>query len=127
MARGSALRAATFDTTLSVLAMRACVANPRDFFCNNDDPTATAASRNRFASRLATAALPAGAVVHIAVGGLASTAALPGRVVQGAFELTVEEVAYRVGYEDPGAFRKVFLRWMGLSPGEYRRRFAVRR
>ncbi|MBK8696922.1 MAG: hypothetical protein IPN17_32840 [Deltaproteobacteria bacterium] len=68
-------------------------ANPRDFFCNNDDPTATAASRNRFASRVATAALPAGAVVHIAVGGLASTAALPGRVVQGAFELTVEEVA----------------------------------
>lgn len=41
--------------------------------------------------------------------------------------LTVDEVAYRVGYEDPGAFRKVFLRWMGLSPGEYRRRFAVRR
>ncbi|TAK26631.1 MAG: hypothetical protein EPO40_20005 [Myxococcaceae bacterium] len=85
--------AATLDTTLSVLAMRACVANPRDFFCNNDDPTATAASRNRFASRVATAALPAGAVVHIAVGGLASTTALPGRVVQGAFELTVEEVA----------------------------------
>jgi hypothetical protein len=85
--------AATFDTTLAVLAMRACVANPRDFFCNNDDPTATAGSRNRFASRLATGPLPAGAVVHIAVGGLASTAALPGRVVQGAFELTVEEVA----------------------------------
>ena len=45
---------ATFDTTLAVLAMRACVANPRDLFCNNDDPTATAASRNRFASRVAT-------------------------------------------------------------------------
>ncbi len=85
--------AATFDTTLAVIAMRACVANPRDFFCNNDDPTATAASRNRFASRVATTVLPAGAVVHIAVGGLASTAALPGRVVQGAFELSVEEVA----------------------------------
>jgi hypothetical protein len=85
--------AATFDTTLAVVAMRVCVANPRDFFCNNDDPTATAASRNRFASRLATSVLPAGAVVHLAVGGLASTTALPGRVVQGAFELTVEEVA----------------------------------
>lgn len=85
--------AATLDTTLSVVAMRACVANPRDFFCNNDDPTATAASRNRYASRVATAVLPAGATVHIAVGGLASTTALPGRVVQGAFELSVEEVA----------------------------------
>ena len=85
--------AATFDTTLAVLAMRACVANPRDYFCNNDDPTATAASRNRFASRVATTVLPAGAVVHIAVGGLASTTALAGRVVQGAFELTVEEVS----------------------------------
>jgi transcriptional regulator GlxA family with amidase domain len=40
--------------------------------------------------------------------------------------LAVEEIAWRVGYEDPGAFRKVFRRVMGLSPGEYRRRFAVR-
>lgn len=44
-----------------------------------------------------------------------------------ASKLTVDEVAFRVGYEDPGAFRKVFLRWMGLSPGDYRRRFSVRR
>ena len=35
-------------------------------------------------------------------------------------------VAWKVGYEDPGAFRKVFHRIMGLSPGDYRRRFAVR-
>lgn len=41
--------------------------------------------------------------------------------------LTVDEIAWRVGYEDPGAFRKIFHRVMGLSPGEYRRRFAVTR
>lgn len=41
--------------------------------------------------------------------------------------LSVDEIARRVGHEDPGAFRKVFRRVMGLSPGEYRRRFAVRR
>ena len=40
--------------------------------------------------------------------------------------LAVDEIAWRVGYEDPGAFRKIFRRVMGLSPGEYRRRFAVR-
>lgn len=41
--------------------------------------------------------------------------------------LTVDEIAWRVGYEDPGAFRKIFKRIMGLSPGEYRRRFVMRR
>jgi len=35
----------------------------------------------------------------------------------------VESVAWQVGYADPGAFRKVFLRIVGLTPGEYRRRF----
>lgn len=35
------------------------------------------------------------------------------------------EIAWNVGYEDQGAFRKVFVRLMGLSPGEYRRRFSV--
>jgi transcriptional regulator GlxA family with amidase domain len=40
---------------------------------------------------------------------------------------TVDEIAWRVGYEDPGAFRKTFKRIMGLSPGEYRRRFAMQR
>ncbi|HWK47235.1 MAG TPA: GlxA family transcriptional regulator [Stellaceae bacterium] len=38
---------------------------------------------------------------------------------------TVEQIAWTVGYEDPGAFRKVFQKVMGLSPGDYRRRFAV--
>lgn len=37
---------------------------------------------------------------------------------------SVDEIAYQVGYEDVGAFRKVFRRLLGLSPGEYRRRFA---
>lgn len=40
-------------------------------------------------------------------------------------DLAVEEIAWRVGYEDTGAFRKVFQRVMGLTPGEYRRRFSV--
>ncbi len=36
----------------------------------------------------------------------------------------VEQVAWSVGYEDPTAFRRVFHRFIGLSPGHYRRRFA---
>jgi transcriptional regulator GlxA family with amidase domain len=35
----------------------------------------------------------------------------------------VERVAWQVGYSDPGAFRKVFLRIVGLTPGQYRQRF----
>uniref|UniRef100_UPI003BAB3DE5 GlxA family transcriptional regulator n=1 Tax=Stappia sp. TaxID=1870903 RepID=UPI003BAB3DE5 len=35
----------------------------------------------------------------------------------------VERVAWEVGYADPGAFRKIFQRIVGLGPGEYRRRF----
>ncbi len=38
-------------------------------------------------------------------------------------QLPVERIAWEVGYSDPGAFRKVFLRIVGLSPGEYRQRF----
>jgi transcriptional regulator GlxA family with amidase domain len=41
--------------------------------------------------------------------------------------LTVNEIAWRVGYQDPGSFRKVFQRIMGLSPRHYRRRFGVAR
>ncbi|MGH8074000.1 MAG: GlxA family transcriptional regulator [Lysobacter sp.] len=36
---------------------------------------------------------------------------------------SLESVAWDVGYSDPGAFRKVFTRIVGLPPGEYRRRF----
>jgi transcriptional regulator GlxA family with amidase domain len=35
----------------------------------------------------------------------------------------IEQVAWAVGYQDPGAFRKVFQQLVGLSPGDYRRRF----
>lgn len=38
-------------------------------------------------------------------------------------QLPVERVAWEVGYSDPGAFRKIFLRIVGLSPSEYRQRF----
>ena len=37
--------------------------------------------------------------------------------------LNQQEVAWQIGYEDPGAFRRVFSRIMGLSPAQYRRRF----
>ncbi len=84
--------ATTFDSTLVAVAMRTCVAAPRDLFCNDDDPTATAASRNRFASRLGTAVFPAGATVLIGVGGLAVTTPVAGRSALGIFELSVEEV-----------------------------------
>ncbi|MGS5046777.1 MULTISPECIES: GlxA family transcriptional regulator [unclassified Mameliella] len=38
---------------------------------------------------------------------------------------TVEQIAWDIGYTDPGAFRKIFARFVGLTPGEYRRRFAA--
>ncbi|MCK0207597.1 GlxA family transcriptional regulator [Starkeya koreensis] len=37
----------------------------------------------------------------------------------------VDQVAWDVGYEDPGAFRKVFVKVTGLGPREYRQRFGV--
>lgn len=40
---------------------------------------------------------------------------------------SVDEIAWKVGYQDTSAFRKVFVRVMGLSPGEYRRRFTTAR
>lgn len=39
----------------------------------------------------------------------------------------IDRIAWSVGYEDPSAFRKIFHRIVGLSPGEYRRRFVPRR
>jgi transcriptional regulator GlxA family with amidase domain len=38
-------------------------------------------------------------------------------------QFPVERISWEVGYADPGAFRKVFLRIVGLTPGEYRQRF----
>lgn len=37
----------------------------------------------------------------------------------------VDRIAWEVGYEDAGAFRKVFQKLVGLSPGDYRRRFGA--
>lgn len=39
--------------------------------------------------------------------------------------LPVDKIAWDVGYNDPGAFRKVFTKIVGLTPGDYRRRFAA--
>lgn len=38
---------------------------------------------------------------------------------------SVDQIAWGVGYQDPGAFRKVFQRLTGMTPSDYRRRFAV--
>ncbi len=37
----------------------------------------------------------------------------------------VDQIAWSVGYEDAGAFRKVFNKVTGLPPGDYRRRFGI--
>ena len=37
----------------------------------------------------------------------------------------VEKISWEVGYEDPASFRKVFQKVLGLSPREYRKRFAI--
>lgn len=38
--------------------------------------------------------------------------------------LNLQEITWAVGYADPGALRKIFERFVGLSPGAYRRRFS---
>ena len=38
---------------------------------------------------------------------------------------SINEIAWKVGYEDQGAFRKIFNRIVGLPPGEYRKRFGI--
>lgn len=39
-------------------------------------------------------------------------------------DISVEDVAYAVGYEDPTSFRRLFKRKAGLTPAAYRRKFA---
>jgi len=39
--------------------------------------------------------------------------------------LAIDQIGWEVGYTDPSAFRKVFHRIVGLSPSDYRRRFAT--
>jgi len=40
-------------------------------------------------------------------------------------DVPVEQVGWQVGYEDPAFFRRLFKRVTGLSPGAYRKRFAI--
>ncbi len=40
--------------------------------------------------------------------------------------LSINEIAWQVGYKDPPAFRKIFRSNLGINPGEYRRRFRLR-
>lgn len=35
-------------------------------------------------------------------------------------ELSVSEIAYKLGYTDPGTFRKAFKQWSGTAPGAFR-------
>jgi transcriptional regulator GlxA family with amidase domain len=37
----------------------------------------------------------------------------------------VDEISWRVGYEDPAFFRRLFKRITGLAPGAYRKRFRI--
>lgn len=67
--------------------------------------------------RKATGLTPTGYVQHLRVGRARDLLERSG--------LSLDAVAAEVGYQDPGAFRKVFVRIMGLTPGEYRRRFGV--
>ncbi len=38
--------------------------------------------------------------------------------------LSIEEIAYLLGFSEAAAFSRAFLRWEGVSPGQYRRRNA---
>jgi transcriptional regulator GlxA family with amidase domain len=40
-------------------------------------------------------------------------------------DASVEEIGWRVGYEDPAFFRRLFKRTTGVAPGAYRKRFRI--
>jgi transcriptional regulator GlxA family with amidase domain len=40
-------------------------------------------------------------------------------------EAPVDEISWRVGYEDPAFFRRLFKRTTGMAPGAYRKRFGI--
>jgi transcriptional regulator GlxA family with amidase domain len=40
-------------------------------------------------------------------------------------DAAVDEISWRVGYEDPAFFRRLFKRTTGLAPGAYRKRFRI--
>lgn len=39
--------------------------------------------------------------------------------------LTIEEITYKIGYEDSNSFRRLFKLQTGLTPGSYRKRFSL--
>lgn len=49
------------------------------------------------------------------------------RLLLGGGHLSWDEVSQRCGYQDAGAFRRLFLQRFGQTPGEYRRRFGTGR
>ncbi|WP_415494990.1 helix-turn-helix domain-containing protein [Acetobacter sp.] len=38
--------------------------------------------------------------------------------------LPLDQIAWEVGYQDSGAFRKIFTRLLGQTPADYRRRIS---
>ncbi|WP_411886588.1 GlxA family transcriptional regulator [Polaromonas sp. YR568] len=40
-------------------------------------------------------------------------------------DAAVDEISWRVGYEDPAFFRRLFKRTTGMAPGAYRKRFCI--
>lgn len=40
-------------------------------------------------------------------------------------DASIDEISWRVGYEDPAFFRRLFKRTTGLAPGAYRKRFRI--
>lgn len=40
-------------------------------------------------------------------------------------DAAVDEISWRVGYEDPAFFRRLFRRTTGMAPGAYRKRFRI--
>jgi transcriptional regulator GlxA family with amidase domain len=40
-------------------------------------------------------------------------------------DVTIDEISWKVGYEDPAFFRRLFKRTTGLAPGAYRKRFCI--
>jgi transcriptional regulator GlxA family with amidase domain len=40
-------------------------------------------------------------------------------------DASVDEIGWRVGYEDPAFFRRLFKRTTGMAPGAYRKRFRI--
>jgi len=65
----------------------------------------------------ATGLTPTGYVQHLRVGKARASLEFT--------SLTINEISWNVGYEDTSSFRKVFQKIVGLTPGDYRRRFGV--